>query len=180
MSFVSLVATADNSGPPPIPSSSAIRQIEVHLGAAVIKAPEDVSAIRHCGRAKKNGVIGKDKLHIDNLSDRNERDDTIGPYGKSPLYFVSRDIEAPQKTPLPGLERCRIDPSLEKRVPKNCWGEILPTPRSTPSSNGPGSPRHSAPSIGSRWSAGSKPYAPTTSACRSKSSMEASTTRSPL
>ncbi|MBC6445542.1 MAG: transposase [Alphaproteobacteria bacterium GM202ARS2] len=44
MSFVPLVAAADDSGPAPIPSSSAMRQIEVHLGAAVIKAPEDVLA----------------------------------------------------------------------------------------------------------------------------------------
>ena len=44
MSFVPVVAAADDavsSGQPPAPAS---RQIEVHLGAAVIRAPEDVPA----------------------------------------------------------------------------------------------------------------------------------------
>ena len=42
MSFVPVVATADDDGSSPIPSSLAMRQIEIQLGAAVIKAPEDV------------------------------------------------------------------------------------------------------------------------------------------
>ncbi len=44
MSFVPVVAAADDtvsSAQPPAPAS---RQIEVHLGTAVIKAPEDVQA----------------------------------------------------------------------------------------------------------------------------------------
>lgn len=71
-------------------------------------------AIRFYGRAQEKGVIGKGKLHVDNLSDRNERDDTVGPYGKSLLYLVSRAFEDPHKAPLLGFERCWVKPSLDE------------------------------------------------------------------
>ena len=63
-------------------------------------------AARHYGRALDRGVIGNGGLHIHNLSDRNERDDTVGPYGKSLLYLVSRALEDPRKLPLLGLAKC--------------------------------------------------------------------------
>lgn len=63
-------------------------------------------ALRHYGKALKNDVIGRGKLHVDNLSDRNERGDTVGPYGKSLLYLVSRAFEETHKMPLLGFQKC--------------------------------------------------------------------------
>jgi len=45
-------------------------------------------------------------MHVDLLSDENERDDAVGIYGKSLLYLVSRAFEDPRKMPLLGLTRC--------------------------------------------------------------------------
>ena len=39
------------------------------------------------------------------LSDVGERDDTVGPYGKSLLYLVSNAFEAQRETPILGMER---------------------------------------------------------------------------
>ena len=44
MLFVPVATTVDDKGWLPIPSSPAMRQIEIHLGAAVIKVPEDLQA----------------------------------------------------------------------------------------------------------------------------------------
>ena len=63
-------------------------------------------AIGHYGKALRKGVIGAGKLHVDNLTDDLERDDTVGPYGKSLLYLVSRAFENPRKMPLLGLAGC--------------------------------------------------------------------------
>ena len=63
-------------------------------------------AVRHLGRAFTAGVIARGKLHVDNLTDQNERNDTVGPYGKSLLYLVSRAFEDPRNIPLLGLARC--------------------------------------------------------------------------
>lgn len=63
-------------------------------------------AVRYYGKAMEKNVIAPGKLHVDNLSDENERDDTVGPYGKSLLYLVSRAFEDPHKMPLLGFETC--------------------------------------------------------------------------
>ncbi|MCO6418225.1 hypothetical protein JYK14_18945 [Siccirubricoccus sp. KC 17139] len=39
------------------------------------------------------------------LSDQGERDDTVGPYGKSLLYLVSNAFEARRATPILGMEK---------------------------------------------------------------------------
>jgi Papain family cysteine protease len=43
------------------------------------------------------------RAYFELLSDARERDDTVGPYGKSLLYLVSRALEEVHKTPLLGL-----------------------------------------------------------------------------
>lgn len=59
------------------------------------------------------------------LSDVGERDDTVGPYGKSLLYLVSNAFEGKRETPILGMERFLssksadsnkevVDPELEK------------------------------------------------------------------
>lgn len=62
-------------------------------------------AVRQYGNALEKQQIAK--LHIDLLSDENERADTVGKiYGKSLLYLVSRAFEDPRKMPLLGLSKC--------------------------------------------------------------------------
>lgn len=51
------------------------------------------------------GGSRRSKLRIWTLSDARERDDAVGPYGKSLLYLVSRALEDQRKTPLLGLVR---------------------------------------------------------------------------
>ncbi|MEM7024022.1 MAG: peptidase C1, partial [Pseudomonadota bacterium] len=55
------------------------------------------------GRALKAKRISKRRVSFDVLSDGRERDDSVGPYGKSLLYLVSRALEEVHKTPLLGL-----------------------------------------------------------------------------
>lgn len=51
------------------------------------------------------GVVPRDRFWLHLLSDAAERDDTVGPYGKSLLYLVARGFEEVRKTPLAGLYR---------------------------------------------------------------------------
>ena len=55
-------------------------------------------------RAAQDKVINPKNVTICILSDGNELADTIGPYGKSLLYLVSRSLESAHKTPILGLE----------------------------------------------------------------------------
>jgi hypothetical protein len=62
-------------------------------------------AVDHYGRAfAKGGALAKASLHIDNLTDEAETKDSVGPYGKSLLYLVSRALEERRKAPLLGLD----------------------------------------------------------------------------
>ncbi len=53
MSFVPVVAAADEAGSSARPQAPAMRQIEIHLGTAVIKAPEDMQA-KHLTRVLRS------------------------------------------------------------------------------------------------------------------------------
>jgi hypothetical protein len=55
------------------------------------------------GKALTAGRLDRRRVHFELLSDQRERDDTVGPYGKSLLYLVSRALEEMHKTPLLGL-----------------------------------------------------------------------------
>src|SRR5690606_34836833 len=56
------------------------------------------------------------------LSDQAERDDTVGPYGKSLLYLVSNAFEGRRGTPILGMQRYvtkvggKQDPALDPEV----------------------------------------------------------------
>lgn len=78
------------------------------VGSATLLAPACTMqfAARYYGRALERGVVPEGGLHIHALSDENERRDTVGPYGKSLLYLISRALETPRKQPLLGLARC--------------------------------------------------------------------------
>ncbi|MES2625995.1 MAG: C1 family peptidase [Pseudomonadota bacterium] len=67
------------------------------------------------------------KLHIDLLSDKVERDDNvIAIYRKSLLYFVSNSLEADLRTPILGLERV-FDPNYSGWDGSSDTGEALKT-----------------------------------------------------
>jgi hypothetical protein len=61
-------------------------------------------ANEHYRPAVAGGVLAKKTIHLDVLSDDRERADSVGPYGKSLLYLVSRALETGHKTPLLGME----------------------------------------------------------------------------
>jgi len=69
-------------------------------------------ALDHFKAAVDAKVLRQDDIHIHLLSDKRERDDTVGPYQKSLLYLVSRALERAHKTPILGLEKA-FDPSRE-------------------------------------------------------------------
>ena len=60
-------------------------------------------ALDHYRPAIEAGVLGRQALSLDILSDGRELGDTVGPYGKSLLYLVSRALEDHHKTPILGL-----------------------------------------------------------------------------
>lgn len=58
----------------------------------------------HYGAAIRGGKLNPGSVHVDIMDDERERADTVGPYGKSLLYLVSRALEARHKMPLLGME----------------------------------------------------------------------------
>ena len=62
-------------------------------------------AARHYQALVADKFIAADRFWLHLLSDVSERADTVGPYGKSLLYLVSRGFENLRKTPLAGLQR---------------------------------------------------------------------------
>ena len=63
--------------------------------------------------AAEKKVIDPKRVVCDVLSNANELDDTVGPYGKSLLYLVSRALEPSHKTPILGME-ATWEPKLDK------------------------------------------------------------------
>ncbi|HKZ04639.1 MAG TPA: C1 family peptidase [Methylomirabilota bacterium] len=60
-------------------------------------------ALDHYLPAIESGVLGRQALSLDILSDERELGDSVGPYGKSLLYLVSRALEDRHKTPILGM-----------------------------------------------------------------------------
>ena len=88
---------------------------EAPIESATLFAPACTTefALRYYGRAAEKGALRKGGVHIDVLSDGMERDDSVGPYGKSLLYLVSRALESRRKMPLLGLAYCHADGNSE-------------------------------------------------------------------
>ena len=76
-----------------------VRSCSLYAPACTIAFAND-----HYRVAVNTEVVAKDDLHVHVLSDAREREDSVGPYGKSLLYLVSRALETAHKTPLLGLE----------------------------------------------------------------------------
>lgn len=77
----------------------AVDSVELYAAACTVEF-----ANRHYASAINNGTLSKSSFHCHVMSDRRERDDSIGPYGKSLLYLVSRALEDVHKMPLLGME----------------------------------------------------------------------------
>jgi len=60
-------------------------------------------ANKHYIWAVEKQILRKKDIYMHLLSDRREKDDTVGPYRKSLLYLVSRALEDWHKTPLLGM-----------------------------------------------------------------------------
>lgn len=74
--------------------------------------------------AVENGQLGGRRFIIHNLSDQREKDDAVGPYGKSLLYLVSRALETVHKTPILGLANV-FDPRFNATPQWNDENEFL-------------------------------------------------------
>ncbi len=78
-------------------------------------------ALEHLGPAvEKKKILEKKKISLDILSDERELADTVGPYGKSLLYLVSRALEERHKTPLLGMQAV-WDAAVEERGRRDIW-----------------------------------------------------------
>ncbi len=82
-----------------------LRSRRIKVGSLSLFAPActvdfaNIYYARHIGTTVPAG-----KVSIDILSDPIEQSDSVGPYGKSLLYLVSRALENTHKTPILGLE----------------------------------------------------------------------------
>jgi hypothetical protein len=88
------------------------RKLPVHSLTLYAPACSLDFAAEHFMPAVQKKRLAKDAFWLHVLSDKRERDDTVGPYGKSLLYLVSRGFESTRKTPLAGLEHC-LDPRAD-------------------------------------------------------------------
>ncbi len=61
-------------------------------------------ANKHYGEAIRGGRVALSNFYVDIMNDERELADTVGPYGKSLLYLVSRALENYHKMPLLGME----------------------------------------------------------------------------
>jgi hypothetical protein len=60
-------------------------------------------ALDHYEPAMTGGVLRKHDFHVELLSNAREEADSVGPYGRSLLYLVSRALEDQHKTPILGM-----------------------------------------------------------------------------
>jgi len=67
--------------------------------------------------AQNNGTL--EALHVHNLSDKRELEDSVGPYRKSLLYLVSRALERQHKLPLIGMQQAFDAASIKPN--KSIW-----------------------------------------------------------
>jgi len=98
-------------------------------------------ALDHYEPAVTGGVLRKQDLHLELLSDARETADTVGPYGSSLLYLVSRALEDQHKTPILGMANAwdsskrsewSDDPAIQRGLKawQAFWGSVR-APRET-------------------------------------------------
>jgi len=80
------------------------RKLQIHSCTLFAPACTVRFAINHYKPAiEAKNILKKSDLTIELLSDKRELGDSVGPYGKSLLYLVSRALEDYHKTPLLGM-----------------------------------------------------------------------------
>lgn len=100
-------------------------------------------ATERFGAAFQAGTVTPAQTAIHALSDENERADTVGPYGKSLLYLVSRALEDAHRMPLLGLARAwgeegytNGEISAQRKADldawRTVWGNAAPTVMAKP------------------------------------------------
>lgn len=76
----------------------------------------DFAAEKYGKAVAKDGPLANGTLNIDVMTDQAELDDSVGPYGKSLLYLVSRATEDVHKMPLLGLDLA-ANPATPRKKP---------------------------------------------------------------
>ena len=78
-------------------------------------------ALDHYKPAIESKTIAAERFHIHVLSDRNEKNDSVGPYRKSLLYLVSRSFEDTHKMPILGMAGCFDRAAVQPGASDNVW-----------------------------------------------------------
>ena len=81
-----------------------LRRARLQVAGCTLFAPACTVrfALDHYAKAITGGTLAPDALFVENLSEEREQADSVGPYGKSLLYLVSRALEDFHKMPLLG------------------------------------------------------------------------------
>jgi hypothetical protein len=121
----------------------AVRERSLTIDSCTLYAPACTVqfALDHYEPAMSNGVLRKQDFHVELLSDAREMADTVGPYGRSLLYLVSRALEDQHKTPILGMANAwdpakrsewSDDPVIQRGVKawQTFWGSVR-APRET-------------------------------------------------
>ncbi|MFK8066956.1 MAG: C1 family peptidase [Gammaproteobacteria bacterium] len=82
-----------------------LKKRKLNINSTTLLAPACTLefANKHYVRAIKNGILERKNLSIHMMDDEREKADSVGPYGKSLLYLVSRALEDIHKMPLLGM-----------------------------------------------------------------------------
>jgi hypothetical protein len=95
-----------------------LRRAKLQVAGCTLFAPACTVrfALDHYAKAITGGMLAPDALFVENLSEEREQADSVGPYGKSLLYLVSRALEDFHKAPLLGktLEWTATDKLAQK------------------------------------------------------------------
>ena len=115
----------------------ALRERSLSVDSCTLYAPACTVqfALDHYEPAVTQGVLRKQDLHVELLSDERELGDTVGPYGKSLLYLVSRALEHQHKTPILGMANAwdpakrstwSDDPAIQRGLKtwQTFWGSV--------------------------------------------------------
>ena len=115
----------------------ALRERSLSVDSCTLYAPACTVqfALDHYEPAVAQGVLRKQDLHVELLSDERELGDTVGPYGKSLLYLVSRALENQHKTPILGMANAwdpakrstwSDDPAIQRGLKtwQTFWGSV--------------------------------------------------------
>ena len=115
----------------------ALRERAVTVDSCTLYAPACTVqfALDHFEPAMSGGLLRKQDFHVELLSDERELGDTVGPYGKSLLYLVSRALEDQHKTPILGMANAwdpskrsmwSDDPAIQRglKLWQTFWGTV--------------------------------------------------------